>query len=132
MVSFRCSRIPQLNNGDDVKMNMKIAVPAAIIMLVVAIGLSYSKVGFNGISQDPSTTSMETPASKPTPAELVPRITVEELLAKTEGGASIVIVDARPKAEYDAGHIKGAISAPLSVIVEGKWVPPAGKEVVFY
>lgn len=113
-------------------MNIKIAVPVMIIMLVVAIGLSCSKVGFNFPSQDPSTTSIEAPTSKPTPAELVPRITTEELLAKIEGGASIVIVDARPKAEYDAGHIKGAISAPLSVIVEGKWVPPAGKEVVFY
>ncbi len=49
-----------------------------------------------------------------------------------ESNADIVIVDARPKVEYDAGHIKGAVSAPLSTILEGQWLPPVGKEAIFY
>lgn len=84
------------------------------------------------VTEPPTAPPATQPAPKPTPAELVPRITVEELLEKIEGGAGIVIVDTRPKAEYDAGHIKGAISAPLSIILEGKWLPPATKEIVFY
>jgi hypothetical protein len=80
----------------------------------------------------PEGTPMAEPASKPAPSEQVPRISIEELLQKMESNASIVIADARPTAEYDAGHIKGAVSAPLSVILEGQWLPPAGKEVILY
>lgn len=80
----------------------------------------------------PDETPASEPVSKPTPAELVPRISIEELLEKMEDNANIVVVDARPKAEYDAGHIKGAMSAPLAVILEGHWAPPPEKEVIFY
>jgi rhodanese-related sulfurtransferase len=42
----------------------------------------------------------------------IPRITIEELKQKMDSGADIVIVDAQPKATYDKGHIKGALSFP--------------------
>jgi len=80
----------------------------------------------------PEETPVVEPAFRPTPSELVPRISIEELLQKMESSANIIIVDARPKVEYDVGHIKGAVSAPLSVILEGQWLPPAGKEVILY
>ncbi len=42
----------------------------------------------------------------------IPRITIEELKQKMEGGGDIVVLDAQPKAIYDKGHIKGALSLP--------------------
>jgi rhodanese-related sulfurtransferase len=45
-----------------------------------------------------------------------------------------LIVDSRLDVEeqFDAGHIKGAIPVPLSKIMEGQWLPPADKEIIFY
>jgi hypothetical protein len=80
----------------------------------------------------PEETPVVEPASRLTPSELVPRISIEELLGKMESNASIVIVDTRHKEEYDVDHIKGAVSAPLADIVGGKWFPPPGKETILY
>ena len=120
------------------KAGRKIAVVAImlIVMLTTATGLSCSKLESNVLVQSSPTAPEEPPVpepvSKPTPSELVPRLSVAELLGKMESNAEILIVDARPKVEYDAGHIKGAVSAPLIVILEGQWVPPLEKEVIFY
>jgi rhodanese-related sulfurtransferase len=57
-------------------------------------------------------------------------MTVEELLQKMESGSDILIVDTRGEDEYDSAHIKGAV--PLSVIVDGKWVPSGDAEVIIY
>ena len=84
------------------------------------------------IAGPPAETPVPAPASSLTPSELVPRITVEELTGKMESNTNILIVDARPKVEYDAGHIKGAVSAPLSTILEEQWAPPTDKEIIFY
>ena len=43
--------------------------------------------------------------------EQVPLVSREELLARLQTG-EIVIVDVRPSAEYEAGHLPGAISIP--------------------
>lgn len=42
----------------------------------------------------------------------IPRITTEELREKMGSGGNIVVLDARTKAMYDKGHIKGALSFP--------------------
>lgn len=42
----------------------------------------------------------------------IPRITIEELKQKVDNGGDIVVLDAQPKAIYDKGHIKGALSFP--------------------
>jgi len=44
----------------------------------------------------------------------------------------VVVLDVRPGAEYAAGHIAGARSAPLDELVAGKTRIPARKEVVAY
>lgn len=78
----------------------------------------------------PETTS-ETAANL-APSEQVPRITIEELLQKLESGADILVVDTRTREEYVVDHIRGAVSAPLSAIVGGQWVPPTDKEIILY
>jgi rhodanese-related sulfurtransferase len=42
----------------------------------------------------------------------IPRITIEELKQKMDGGGDIVVLDAQPKAIYDKMHIKGSIPLP--------------------
>jgi rhodanese-related sulfurtransferase len=42
----------------------------------------------------------------------IPRVTVQELKSMIDGGTGVVILDAQPKAVYEKGHIKGAISFP--------------------
>ena len=83
-------------------------------------------------STTPATEQVEEPAAKPTPSDLVPRITIEELLQKMESEADILVVDTRHEEQYDVDHIKGAVSAPLSTIIEGGWMPPSDKEVILY
>ena len=70
--------------------------------------------------------------AKPSPSEMVPRISIDELKQKMDSGAAIIIVDNRHKEEYDVDHIKGAILAPLDTIVAGGWLPPPGKELILY
>ena len=43
----------------------------------------------------------------------VPEIAVDELAATLENGSQPQIVDVRSASEYSAGHIRGAISAPI-------------------
>ena len=51
------------------------------------------------------------PTPTPTPSE-IPRISIEEVKAKLDTGANIVIVDTRMKDLYEGRHIAGAISIP--------------------
>ncbi len=51
-------------------------------------------------------------AGPPASPDEVPRMTVEELKELMDGGATIVIMDNRPRASFDTGHISGAISLP--------------------
>ncbi len=44
--------------------------------------------------------------------EEVPRITVEELKSMIDKGADVLILDTQPKALYEKGHVKGAVSFP--------------------
>jgi rhodanese-related sulfurtransferase len=51
-------------------------------------------------------------------ATKVTRISVGDVKAKLDEGSNIVIVDSRPKATYDSSHIAGAISIPLSDLLD--------------
>jgi rhodanese-related sulfurtransferase/predicted transcriptional regulator len=44
----------------------------------------------------------------------------------------VVVLDVRPQAEYDAGHIRGAISVPVEEMVARLGEIPTGAEVVAY
>jgi rhodanese-related sulfurtransferase len=55
----------------------------------------------------------------------------EELLERMEQGA-VVLVDVRPREEFAAGHIPGAVSVPLGRLEELLDTLPADTEVVAY
>lgn len=68
----------------------------------------------------------------PAGTEEVPRITAGDLQQNAADSAGILIVDTRGTKEYAAGHIQGAVSAPLSKIEAGEWPAPEGKQLVLY
>lgn len=55
----------------------------------------------------------------------------EELLARARSG-SVVVLDVRPRQEYRAGHIAGAVSIPVAELPRRLRELPARKEVVAY
>jgi rhodanese-related sulfurtransferase/DNA-binding transcriptional ArsR family regulator len=55
----------------------------------------------------------------------------DALLSRIERG-NLVLLDVRPKAEFEAGHIEGAVSIPLDELYERIRELPAGLEVVAY
>ena len=58
-------------------------------------------------------------------------ITRDELRRRLRAG-DVVVLDVRPKAEYDAGHIRGALSIPLSDLRSRLQEVPEGTDVVAY
>jgi 3-mercaptopyruvate sulfurtransferase SseA len=105
-----------------------------ILMLFAALLLACNPIP--AITTPPDTTSAptETATASPAPEDDIPRITAEEFKAKYDIDADLLIVDARGKEEYEADHIKGAVSAPLEDILQGKWILPdnMNREIIFY
>lgn len=58
-------------------------------------------------------------------------ITRDQLRKRLRDG-DVVVLDVRPKAEYDAGHIRGAVSIPVSDLKSRLKEVPAGTDVVAY
>jgi rhodanese-related sulfurtransferase len=44
--------------------------------------------------------------------EDIPRVSITDLKKLVDSGSDVIILDTQPKAVYDKGHIKGAISFP--------------------
>ena len=65
------------------------------------------------------------------PADGVARITVADARREAEAGRA-VFVDVRTKAEFDRGHIKGAISLPKTEISARVGELPRNKTLIFY
>jgi len=63
--------------------------------------------------------------------EDVEAIGPDELLARMRRGA-VVVIDVRPRIEFEAGHIQGARSVPLDELEERLADLPADAEVVAY
>jgi rhodanese-related sulfurtransferase len=61
----------------------------------------------------------------------VEQVSASELEARLERG-DVVLLDVRPEAEYRAGHIVGAVSAPLSVLPSIAPSLPRRREVIAY
>lgn len=59
------------------------------------------------------------------------RVTREELLRRARAG-EIVVLDVRPREEFDAGHIPGAISVPVDELTDRLSELPADQEIVAY
>jgi rhodanese-related sulfurtransferase len=61
----------------------------------------------------------------------VEAISREELVKRLRGN-KVVLVDVRPAEEFDAGHIRGAVSIPLDELDERLAELPADSEIVAY
>jgi rhodanese-related sulfurtransferase len=61
----------------------------------------------------------------------VEHVTSEELAARLERG-DVVVLDVRPATEYRAGHIPGAVSAPVAALESLAPALPPDREVVAY
>jgi rhodanese-related sulfurtransferase/DNA-binding transcriptional ArsR family regulator len=44
----------------------------------------------------------------------------------------VTVIDVRPREEYEAGHITGALSVPVEDLKRGRSAPPKSREVVAY
>lgn len=58
------------------------------------------------------------------------QVTREELLRRADTG--VTVLDVRPREEYAAGHIPGAISVPVDELAERLTELPADQEIVAY
>ena len=58
-------------------------------------------------------------------------ITRDELLLRLQQG-DVVVLDVRPQQEYDAGHIPGSLSLPVSDVTSRLREVPQGSEIVAY
>ena len=66
--------------------------------------------------------------------EDIPRMSIQELKKMMDEGVEITIIDVQPKAVYDKGHIKGAVSIPWKsqLRLEDVWSIPSGIPIVTY
>jgi rhodanese-related sulfurtransferase len=55
----------------------------------------------------------------------------DELLSRV-GDGEVIVLDVRPREEYEAGHIPGAVSIPLADLTGRMANLPAGAEIVAY
>jgi rhodanese-related sulfurtransferase/DNA-binding MarR family transcriptional regulator len=58
-------------------------------------------------------------------------VSVNELMARIRSGL-VTVVDVRPKEEYAAGHLPGAINIPLTDLEENVKTLPRNREVIAY
>lgn len=59
-------------------------------------------------------------------------MTAQQLKAMLEGKDKPLLFDARPKMSYDAGHLPGAISLPLTELETRLSEVPRDRLVIFY
>ena len=59
----------------------------------------------------------------------VPRISVEEVITKLDAGDNIVLVDTRSAEEYQEASISGAISIPLTELLDENDDPLSAEEI---
>ncbi|MEB3371786.1 ArsR/SmtB family transcription factor [Saccharopolyspora mangrovi] len=58
-------------------------------------------------------------------------VTRDELLRRAESG-DVIVLDVRPREEYQAGHIPGAVSVPVEELADKLSDIPADQEIVAY
>jgi 3-mercaptopyruvate sulfurtransferase SseA len=76
-------------------------------------------------------TASATPHPTSTPGDNVRRVSLEETQQAIEKGTALV-VDVRPKSQYDQGHIKGSVSIPRNELPNRLGELPKDKLVIFY
>ncbi len=78
-----------------------------------------------------TTTNAATPHPTSTPGDNVRRITVADAKKAADSGEA-VIVDVRPKTQYEQGHIKGSLSVPKNELPNRLAELPKDKLIIFY
>ena len=78
-----------------------------------------------------ATTVPALPAQPASAGDNARRVTITELQKMLENGEAVVY-DTRSKGDYDTGHIKGALSLPLSEVESRTGELPKDKLIVFY
>lgn len=66
------------------------------------------------------------------PAQEIERISIDELKQMIERNQRVTIIDTRSESQYNAGHIRGAIRAPLNALEAGLADIPRDREIVTY
>lgn len=59
-------------------------------------------------------------------------LSIDELRRRIADGEPLLVLDVRPREEYEAGHIPGAVSVPLDELLERLDELPLDREVVAY
>src|SRR5210317_1998402 len=69
-----------------------------------------------------------------TAREEIPRVNIKELKSMIDREAEVTVIDVQPKAVYEKGHIKGAVSIPWKsqLLLEDVWSIPGGVPIVIY
>ncbi len=85
-----------------------ILVASLLVPLVVGCQQQHAPI--------PTPPGTELPPSSYLPE--IPRISAEEVKAKSDAGVNLVIIDSRSETSYAGSHITGSISIPLSIMAE--------------
>jgi rhodanese-related sulfurtransferase len=93
--------------------------------LVVVTTLCAALVTLACTSADPAATAKVVPPA-------MKSITARDLWGLLAKDDKLVVVDVRDKTDYDAGHVPGAISAPLKELAARYKELDAGKKVILY
>jgi len=96
---------------------MKESVRHAVVLFVIVSGVL--------------TTTLAISICSASPAEFQ-YISAGELKNLIENKSNILVVDAQPKAAYEAGHIKGAINLPWAKEISGPVDLPRNKSLIIY
>lgn len=105
-------------------------------LAAVAIGLLASTAGAQYKSDAPKTApsgpqKIQTAIPASEPLESAKRINRTDAIKMVQAGKAVWI-DVRPKSDYDLGHIKGAISIPLSELQHRFADLPIKKTLITY
>jgi hypothetical protein len=62
----------------------------------------------------------------------VPKITIEDVKSILDAGENIILLDVRPKADFDKSHIPDAISIPVADLADRYIEIPQGPQILVY
>ena len=102
------------NISRPVQLSFSIAQSAGLVIVALFVGVIYHFVNDEGFLAHPGATE---PVVKANLASFLPKVSAKGI-EKSNGGA--IIIDARQTADYEAGHINGAINIPTTLCAAGR------------
>ena len=117
-----------------------LALACAAAIILNAACKSGDRAGAERAAASPSAPATSTPSTQnaaatphptSTPGDNVRRITVADAKKAIEQGEA-VMVDVRPKMQYDQSHIKGSLSIPKNELPARLSELPKDKLIIFY